>query len=82
MGMAGGKEGGAEGKEETKTLRKMLLFVSVCACLSHSACQCVCACARSAHPPEGPAEKLETVGLEVYSARPILGVITQIENEK
>lgn len=77
--MAGGKEGGAEGKEETKTLRKMLLFASVCACLRHSVCvhvHVVCT------PPEGPAEKLETVGLEVFSARPILGVITQIENEK
>lgn len=40
MGMAGEMEG-AEGKEETKTLRKMLFFASVCVCLSHSACQCV-----------------------------------------
>lgn len=39
--MAGGVEG-AEGKEETKTLRKML-FLPVCACVSVTVHVSVCA---------------------------------------
>lgn len=62
-------EGGAEGKEETKTQRKKL-FLPVCACVPVTVCVSVRACALCARPPEGPAEKLESVWLEVFSALP------------
>lgn len=62
-------EGGAEGKEETKNAEKKALF---CQCVRVFLSQCVGvrACALSARPPEGPAEKLESVWLEVFSALP------------
>lgn len=43
-----------------------------------NACTCVyCVC-----PHEGPMKKLETVGLGVFLAPPISGVITQTENKR
>lgn len=66
----GGREGLREGlrAKRRQKRREKKPFLPVCACVPVTVCVSVRACALSARPPEGPAEKLESVWLEVFSA--------------
>lgn len=75
-------EGGAEGKEETKNAEKKALF---CQCVRVFLSQCVSVCVH-VHlvrvPLKGLLRNWRACGWRCSRPSPILGVITQTENEK